>query len=308
VTFPAFALPEALVPGDVVRVVAPSGPFAPADLWPGLAWLRTRYRVVVSPGVLAREGYLAGADTRRRDELALALADPEAKAIVVARGGYGALRILAGLPWEELRRRPRWIVGFSDVTALHAMAWNHAVASVHGPNVTGLGRAQASPAVRASWLAALERPRASRRWRGLSVVRSGRARGVLVGGNLSLLYAMAAAGCLIVPKGAIVALEDVNEAPYRIDRMLTALAVGGHLAHASALVFGGLDRASPGPDGWTAGDVVVRLASSLGIPVLTGAPFGHGAHNEAFVLGLEAEVEGDEMVLSCGAGEAGCSA
>lgn len=302
-----FTFPEALRPGDVIRVVAPSGPLDPAELWRGLAWLRARYRVHVSPGVLARDGYLAGDDARRRGELAAALCDREAKAVVVARGGYGALRILEDLPWGELRKRAKWIVGFSDVTVLHAMAWSHGVASVHGPNVTGLG-VHASPPVRAAWLAAVERPAAPRRWPGLRVVRGGSASGVLVGGNLSLLYAMAAAGRLVIPDGAVLAVEDVNEAPYRVDRMLTSLLLGGHLACASALVFGGLDRAAPGPDGRSADEVVDRLGRALDIPVLAGAPFGHRPHNESFVIGARARVAGDEVSLSCGEEAAECSA
>jgi muramoyltetrapeptide carboxypeptidase len=302
-----FDAPPALSPGDLVCVVAPSGPFAPSHLWPGLAWLRTRYRIRISAGVLARDGYFAGPDDRRRAELHGAMCDPEVKAIVVARGGYGATRVLANLPWQQLRERPKWIVGFSDVTALHAMAWSRSLASIHGPNVTGLGP-EASPAVRASWLAALERPRAPRTWRGLRVVRGGTAGGPLVGGNLSLLCAMAAGGQLVVPRGAVLAIEDVNEAPYRIDRMLASLQLGGYLQGASALVFGGLDGATPGPDGWTTDEVIDRLARSLTVPVLAGAPFGHRPHNEAFVLGAEARVAGDAISISFGGGEAECSA
>jgi muramoyltetrapeptide carboxypeptidase len=302
-----FAVPPPLRPGDLIRVVAPSGPFAPADLWPGLAWLRTRYRVHFSPGILAREGYLAGADERRRDELSAAMIDGEAKAIVVARGGYGAMRILGGLPWDALEERPKWLVGFSDVTALHAVAWSRSLASVHAPNATGLGLST-PPAVRESWLAALERPRAARVWRGLRVVRAGRATGVLVGGNLTLLCAMAAAGRLVVPSGSILAMEDVNEAPYRIDRMLTSLLLGGYFARASALVFGGMDASTPGLDGWRVEQVLDRIAGSLAVPVLAGAPFGHQAHNEAFILGAQAEIAGDALMISSGGAAAECSA
>jgi muramoyltetrapeptide carboxypeptidase len=176
------------------------------------------------------------------------------------------------------------------VTALHACAWTAGVASVHAPNVTGLGR-DASPAARATWLACLERPAAPREWTGLRVVRRGEARGVLVGGNLSLLHALAAAGRLRVPDGAVLALEDVTEAPYRVDRMLTSLRLGGHLQRASAFVLGGFDRCPPGPDGRTVDDVLAERLSDLGVPVLAGAPFGHGAHNEAFVMGREVAVE-----------------
>jgi muramoyltetrapeptide carboxypeptidase len=289
-----FAIPPPLVPGDTVVVVAPSGPFPHDELWRGLAWLGMRYRVRMAPGVFARDGYLAGSDARRRAELEAAFADPEAKAIVAVRGGYGALRVAHDLDWGALARRPRWIVGFSDVTVLHAMAWREGVASIHGPNVMGLGW-PASSIVRAAWIAALERPTSLRAWDGLRVLHGGRATGPLVGGNLAMVHAMAAAGRLVIPQGAVLALEDVTEAPYRVDRMLTSLALGGHLARASAIVFGGFDRCPPGVDGRTVDEVLEERTRALGIPVLAHGPFGHGAHNEAFVLGLPAVVEGDAV-------------
>jgi muramoyltetrapeptide carboxypeptidase len=291
------SIPPALAPGDVVVVVAPSSPFPHGDLWRGLAWLRARYRIRISPGALERDGYLAGGDGRRLVELDRALADPEAKAVIAARGGYGALRIADDVSWGELVRRPRWLVGFSDVTALHAMAWRAGVASVHGPNVTGLGVAT-SPVVRAAWLASLERPTAPRVWRGLRVIHGGQAKGPLLGGNLAMVHAMAAAGRLALPAGTVLALEDVTEAPYRVDRMLTSLLVGGHLARASAIVFGGFDRCDPGRDGRTLDEVLEERTRALGVPVLARAPFGHGAHNEAFVLGMPALVRDDEVHLA----------
>jgi muramoyltetrapeptide carboxypeptidase len=290
------AMPPPLAPGDRVAVVAPSSPFPREELMRGLAWLRQRYHLQMEPGILARDGFLAGSDARRRDELARAMGDPEVKAIVAARGGYGAIRLVDGLPWDELVRHPKWIVGFSDVTVLHAMAWRAGVASVHAPNVTGLGR-DATPATRARWLASLERPRTLSSWRGLRVLRSGTARGLVVGGNLSLVHAMAAAGRLVLPEGAILALEDVTESPYRLDRMLTSLRLGGHFERASALVFGGFDRCSPGADGRTAGEVLEERTRDLGVPVLAGAPFGHGLHNDAFVLGSPAHIEQGALIF-----------
>jgi muramoyltetrapeptide carboxypeptidase len=290
------ALPPPLAPGDVVAVVAPSSPFPREELLRGLAWLRQRYRLRAGSGLLTRDGFLAGSDARRAGELARAMCDPDVKAIVAARGGYGAMRVLDALPWGELARRPKWLVGFSDVTALHVAAWNAGLASVHAPNVTGLG-GDVRPALRAAWLAALERPSAPRAWRGLRVVHAGRGAGPIVGGNLALLHAMAAAGRLAVPEGAVLALEDVTEAPYRVDRMLTSLRLGGHLARASAVVLGGFDRCTAGPDGRTVDDVLRERTQGLGVPVLAGAPFGHGAANEAFVLGSPVRVEGDAALF-----------
>jgi muramoyltetrapeptide carboxypeptidase len=218
--------------------------------------------------------------------------DDDVKAIVAARGGYGALRLIDELPWSRFADKPKWIVGFSDITALHAIAWRIGVASVHGPNVTGLAR---DPAARSSWLAALERPTSSRAWTRLSVRETGAAHGLLVGGNLSLLHAMAAAGRLTIPDGAVLALEDVSEAPYRLDRMLTSLRLGGHLGRVSGIVLGGFDACDPRPDGRTAEEVLDAFARLLGVPVLAGAPFGHGPRNEAFVLGADVRIAGDAV-------------
>lgn len=284
----AFALPPPLRPGDRVAVVAPASPFPRLELWRGLGWLRQRYTVTMRAGALERAGYLAGSDERRAAELAAALADPSIRAIIAARGGYGVTRVAPSLPWAELARAPKWIVGFSDVTALHAEAARVGVASVHAPNVTGLGRAD--PWDRACFMASLERPDHARAWP-LAPVVSGRARGVVVGGNLALLVAQAAAGRLAIPEGAIVAIEDVTERPYRVDRMLTSLAP--HLARASGLVFGSFTDCDPGPDGVRVEEVLRERARAFGLPTAMEAPFGHGARNESFILGRAANLEVD---------------
>jgi len=289
-------MPAALVPGELAHVVAPSGPCLGGALWQGLAWARTRYRIRMSNGVLSQEAYLAGSDSRRLAELRQGMIDPGSKAILAARGGYGALRILSDLAWREFERRPKWIVGYSDITVLHSMAWRLGVASIHGPNVTGLGYI-AHPLVRASWIASLERPGAQRRWRGLRTLHAGEASGIIVGGNLSLLHSLAAAGRLWIPSGAVLALEDVSEPPYRIDRMLTSLLLGGYLDRASAIVLGDFERCTATSDGLSVWEVFEQRTRTLGIPVVAGAPFGHGARNEAFVLGVLAVVRGDEVRL-----------
>jgi muramoyltetrapeptide carboxypeptidase len=290
-----FTFPPPLAPGARIHVVAPSSPFPEVEFFRGLAWLRDRYAIVLRQAVLSRKGYLAGDDGTRLRPIAEAMEDPDARAIVVARGGYGATRLADRLPWETFARDPKWFVGFSDVTALHAEATARRIASVHAPNVTGLGAAL--PWTRGAWLRALERPRAPVTWRDLRVVRGGRAEGVLVGGNLALVHAMAAAGRWDPPPGAILAVEDVTEKPYRIDRMLTSLRVGGHMARLSAIVFGDFAQCDPGPDGVTAEEVLVERTADLGIPILLGAPFGHGARNDAFALGARARVGGSVVVV-----------
>ncbi len=295
--------PDPLRPGDVVAVVAPSSPFGREEFDRGVAWLSERYDVRCDEGVFSRTGYLAGSDGRRAAELAQAMGDQSVRAILVARGGYGAMRLLDALPWKLWAERPSWIVGFSDATALHASAWARGVASIHGPNVTGLGRDDAGLAsLRDAFRAALESPNVPRTWQGLSVVHRavGSATGAILGGNLALLEAMAAAGRLIIPDGAVLALEDVTERPYRVDRMLTSLRLGGHLARLSAIVFGDFEKCDPGPDGVRIEEVLAERTLDLGIPVLVGAPFGHATRNEAFVLGGLVRVENGTLVRFSG--------
>lgn len=292
----AFTLPSPLGPGDTIAVVAPSSPYSRDELWRGLAWLRARYRIRMSPSALARDGFLAGDDASRTRDFAEAMLHDEVKAIVAIRGGYGAMRIVECLPWTRFAGRPKWIVGFSDITAIHAAAWRAGVSSVHGPHVTSLARF-GSPRVRAAWLRAVERPGAGHRWRPSRVLHAGSAAGQVVGGNLAVIHALAAAGRLEIPRGSVLALEDVAESPYRIDRMLTSLLLGGHLAKAAAVVFGEFDRCKTGPDGRSVEDVLEERTRSLRIPVVAGAPFGHGDSNEAFVLGARVRVEDGEVIF-----------
>lgn len=291
--------PPPLRPGSLVAIVAPASGFDREELFRGLAWLSTRYRLRIDARIFARAGYLAGTDDLRADVLGRAMLDPAVEAIVCARGGYGAMRILDSLPWDAFAASPKHLVGFSDITALHLVASGHGTVTIHGPNVTGLGRS-ISASERLSLIACLE-GMAPAPWSGLEILRrvpgASPVRGPVVGGNLALVEAMAAGGRLVVPRGGIVVLEDVTERPYRMDRMLTALALGRHLAHAGAVVFGEFTRCGPGPDGITASAVLRDFASTMPIPVVARAPFGHGTVNHAFRHGAVATLRGDTLTF-----------
>jgi muramoyltetrapeptide carboxypeptidase len=282
-------LPPALEPGDAVAVIAPASPFEHVLAWRGLGWLAERYDVRFDRGLFARRGYLAGDDGRRRAELERALSSPEVKAIIAVRGGYGASRFVHTIDFEAFARTPKWIVGFSDVTALHVEAARVGVASLHAPHVTALGRSDA--ATRAAFVDALERPSARPPLLGLETIVAGAHRGPIVGGNLALLHACAAAGRLAIPRGAILFLEDVTERPYRIDRMLTTLAVGGHFDGVGAFALGEFVQCDPGPDRITVAAVLADRLGALGVPVVAGLPVGHGLRNEPLVFGLDATLD-----------------
>ncbi len=285
--------PKALRPGDTIAVVAPSGPFPLEAIgWRGLAFLSERYRLRFDRRALfARRGYLAGSDDARREALVAALADPDVAAILAARGGYGANRTTRGLDFGSLRARPRWLIGFSDVTVLHVEAARAGVASIHANNLTAVGPCDRR--ARASLVETLENPTRTRTFEGLRSVLPGVAEGPLWGGNLAMLHACAAAGRLAVPDGAIVFFEDVTEMPYRVDRMLTTLALGGHFDGAAGFLVGDFTQCDPGPDGVTVADVVRECLAPFGVPVVSDAPIGHGARNEPVILGAPTLIAAD---------------
>jgi muramoyltetrapeptide carboxypeptidase len=287
-----------LGPGSIVRVVAPASPFETPLVWRALGWLSERYRVRFDRGIFTRSGYLCGDDARRARELGAALAEPDVAAIFCTRGGYGISRFAHELDWSLLRSAPRWIVGFSDVTALHVEAARQGVASLHASNLSGLGRGDA--ALRNALVETLEHPHETRSFEGLTTLVAGEASGTLFGGNLTLLHACAAAGRLALPERCILLLEDVSERPYRIDRMLTTLIVGKHLDAVSGVVLGEFDRCTAGPDGVTTDDVLAERLALLRVPIAAGLPVGHGRHNHPLVLGtpasLVAEPSGAQLI------------
>ena len=287
---PSSVIPAPLQPGSRVRVIAPSGPFDRTLVLRGIGFLGQRYRVEFDWSIFDRAGFLAGSDTRRLEELNLALSDPSLSAIVAARGGYGLTRIAHLAEFGAFARHPKWIVGFSDVTALHVEASTLGIASMHGPNAAALGRSDAWTQQR--FLQALEAPQSPRRFDGLTSLRGGRASGVLAGGNLSLLFTCQAARRLLLPAGAILVIEDVTESSYRVDRMLSALLASGALDRISGVVVGDFTDC-PDAHRVSVPSVLEERLSVLGVPVLSGLRFGHARFNEFVPLGAFAELDAD---------------
>jgi muramoyltetrapeptide carboxypeptidase len=282
-------IPAPLQRGSRVRVIAPSSPFDRTLVLRGMGWLGERYRVEFDWSMFERTGFLAGSDARRLDELDRALSDPTLGAIVAARGGYGLTRIAHLADYGALLRHPKWIVGFSDITALHVEALAVGVASLHGPNAAGLGRSDAW--TRERFVRALEAPTTPVVYGGLEALRPGRATGVLAGGNLSLLFACQASRRLHLPPSTILVLEDVTEASYRVDRMLSALLASGALDGVSAVVVGDFTDCPDGPHRVPLQSVLSERLGTLGVPVLTGLRFGHERWNEFVQLGAHAELD-----------------
>jgi len=285
--------PPRLRPGDVVRVIAPSGPVPREAFEAGLAVLSARYRVLYDDGVFARQGYLAGSDDRRLAELVAALADAESGAIFMARGGYGLMRILPFLDPAALAARPRPLVGFSDGTALLGFAARACLTAVHGPVLTQLGNLSGDD--QRALFRVLEEPGPGPLLGGLDELMPGRARGRLLGGNLEVFSRLVGTPYLPDVDGAILFFEDLSERPYRVDRLITYLDLAGVFGRASGVIIGDFSSCRE-PEATRAGsptaeEVLVERLGRLAIPVVLGGAFGHGTRNVALPYGAACELD-----------------
>ncbi|GAA3151814.1 LD-carboxypeptidase [Planomonospora alba] len=279
-----------------MAVVAPSGPVDPALLARGTAVLEgLGLKAVTGAHVLDRDRYLAGSDADRAADLQRAWCDPAVAAVLCARGGYGAMRILDLLDWEAMRAAgPKLLLGSSDVTALHrAVAVRLGTASWFGPMAACAvlaGPGGPEPRTLAHLTAALfgDAPPVT----GDRVIAGGTAAGPITGGNLSLLAALCGTPYRLRAEGAIVLLEDVGEAPYRIDRMLTQLLRSGALDGAAGFALGS----------WTGcGDpfpVLEERLAPLGVPVIAGLPVGHGTPQLSVPMGALGGIDAESCSLT----------
>jgi muramoyltetrapeptide carboxypeptidase len=263
--------------------------------------LSARYQLRYDPAQLFRAtGFTAGPDQVRLTELQLALRDPEARAVIMGRGGYGLLRILARIEPELLRSQNKPIVGFSDGTLLLAQAARAGVASIHGPVVTQLGRLDNDH--RDALFAALEQPDGRTLLSNLEPLSQGRAAGPLLGGNLEVFSRLLGTPYLPDLQGAILFFEEVGKRPYRIDRLLTQLELAGVFQAVAGVVAGELIRceepAPSSPASPSASEVLRERLGRLRIPVVLGAPIGHGARNWALPYGTRVELDAQAGTLS----------
>jgi muramoyltetrapeptide carboxypeptidase len=289
--------PGRLQPGDKVRIIAPSGPVPREAFARGAEILGRRYRLAYDEGLFAREGYLAGSDERRVEELRTALADGEARAIVMARGGYGLARILSFLDPALLQRRapgsPVPLVGFSDGTALLAWASWAGVSAIHGPVVTQLPAL--STIDHECLFQALEDPGPRVLLAELAPLVPGRVQGPLYGGNLEVFSRLVGTPYLPDLAGAILFIEDLGERPYRVDRLITHLDGAGVFSAVSGVVVGTfagcLEPEATRAGSPTVEEVLEERLGRLAIPVVLGAPVGHGNRNVALPYGTQVELD-----------------
>jgi muramoyltetrapeptide carboxypeptidase len=290
--------PRALERGDLVGVAAPSGPVVEERLRRGVAELeRLGFAVRVAEGVLERKGFTAGTVESRLRQLHELFADPGVAAIVCARGGAGAVQLLPHIDRDLLRQNPKPLLGYSDITCLHLELERLGLTSLHGPMVAReLADGETAYDLASLWhaLTGEGEPYASNPDDLVSLA-GGSGVGVLRGGCLSLLAA--AAGTPWALSGAdeptILFLEDVDEKPYRVDRMLRQLRESGALRGVTGVVFGDMKGCAPGfHEDYTLEEVLLEALRGLDVPVALGLSSGHTAHPSVTLpLGVRARLE-----------------
>jgi muramoyltetrapeptide carboxypeptidase len=286
--------PEFLQPSDVVRAIAPSGVLRDKEKFEqGInIWRQRGYQVIISPQCDDTCGYLAGTDQQRSEALKEAWNDPHCKAIIAARGGYGCTRLLENWRWEDLDLSfPKWVIGFSDVTALLWSLFQQGIASIHGPVLTTISSEPDWSIERL--FAILEGrpipPLQGKGWGG------GKATGILLPGNLTVATHLLQTPLQPSLEGVILALEEVGEVPYRIDRLLTQWRMLGLLQQVKAIALGRFSNCEAPIDipSWTVQEVLGDRLADLNIPIVTDLRFGHLGENACLVVGQRVELDGN---------------
>ena len=292
-------LPPPLKDGSRVALVAPSGPLKDeSDLEKALENTRSMgWAPVVGAHVLERDGYLAGVDESRRSDLNRFAEDPSIDAIWCIRGGYGASRLLNGLDYTAWRDRPRALIGYSDVTALHASIGPRAeIVTFHGPTA----RSTLTDFTRSSLCRAVTDGAVTLSDPNILTLRGGTAHGRLAGGNLAVLTALC--GTPFAPRldGAILVLEDVNEAVYRLDRMLTQLRLSGALDRVAGIAFGQFTEIPEDQSGEARSldDLLAEVSEQCGVPSVARIPLGHIDDQWTLPLGRSAVLDADAKTIT----------
>jgi muramoyltetrapeptide carboxypeptidase len=305
--------PRGLKPGDTIMIVAPAGELNEPRVRGAKQALETLgFKVVLPENLFRARGYLAGTDAERAAELMAAFTDPQVDAVFPGTGGYGTMRMMDLLDYDAIRANPKVFIGFSDITGLHmALAAKANLVTFHSPNPEwGLGSDTGLPEFSAKYfwrnlLASENRGEAGFSYAApaddpVRAMRPGVGRGRLCGGNLSLVSALVGTPYELDTRGKVLFLEDVNEAPYRVDRMLAQMKLAGQLDGLAGVVLGKFRDCDPDED-----DQSLRLADVFNdyfadapYPVIANFPAGHVTRNATLPFGCEAEIDGTAATLT----------
>ena len=280
--------PPKLKPGDKVSIISPASKIDRQIAERGAELLRQQgFRVEIGFHAFDKENMFAGSDFARADDMQKALNDKSIKAIFFTRGGYGSLRTHLRLNWSSFFKKPKWLIGFSDITVFHAYLSRHNIASVHGVMTAWF---EQDDVLTDSFLRMVELLRGEKPDCNIlphELNRNGLASGILTGGNLSIILSLRGTPLDISPKGKILFIEDIDEHHYHLDRMMQNLKAGGILEQLSGLVAGYFTGIKDGdtPFGKTAYQIIKDAVASYHYPVAFGMQAGHELPNFPLLFG-----------------------
>ncbi|MCF8361283.1 MAG: LD-carboxypeptidase [Prolixibacteraceae bacterium] len=285
--------PENLKHGDTVGIVSPASKIDEKHIKSAVAQLEAHgYNVVVGTYAAGQHHTFAGTDKQRASDLQKMLDDLEIKAILCSRGGYGTLRTLQHVSWDGFKKNPKWVVGFSDITALHSSLHNMGYASIHGVMTayfTNEGKTSKSLQTLMNALTGIPN---NYTFAHSKYNVTGEASGVVVGGNLSVLLSLRGTPSDIDTRGKILFIEDLAEYLYHIDRIMMNLKTGGMLSGLKGLIVGGFAglKDNDTPFGMSYEEIILDAVRAYNFPVAFNFPAGHQPENHAIKMGCEAKL------------------
>ena len=284
-------IPPYLKKGDTIAIVATARKNIEDNLKPAISWLHNwGLEVVIGKTIGLDHNQLAGTDEERAADFQAQLDNPNIKAIWCVRGGYGTVRMIDLLDWTKFKQSPKWVIGFSDVTVLHSHLNNLGFASIHGiMPVSSKATEEAKESLRKSLFGEHLEYTVPHD----PMNRLGKAKGELVGGNLSILYSLLGSPSAVNYDAKILFIEDLDEYLYHIDRMMMNLKRNGCLESLKGIIVGGMTKMHDNeiPWGKDANQIIDDVTKKYNIPIIYNFPAGHSADNHALIIGKQVSIE-----------------
>ncbi|MBK5284465.1 MAG: LD-carboxypeptidase [Bacteroidia bacterium] len=293
--------PDNLQSGDTICIISTARKISPDEIQPAVDLLTSwGLNVVFGKNLFHQQNQFAGSDEERNSDFQNALDDKNIKAVLFARGGYGTVRIIDSINWKSFNQKPKWLIGFSDITVIHShVLKNCGAETLHAPMALNFKKASTESLDALKKILFGENVSYQIPENILSDFnRHGKAKGILTGGNLSILYALNGTPSDIDYSGKILFIEDIDEYLYHIDRMMLTLKRSGNLKSLAGLIVGGMTdmRDNMVPFGKSAEEIICEAVAEYRYPVCFGFPAGHFRDNRTLIFGREAELIATEEI------------
>lgn len=281
-------IPQPLQPGDKIAIVSPAGIVNPDFVYSAIQVLSNEgWQPYIGQHALEQQGSFSGSIDDRFEDLKNAFLDPETRAILCSRGGYGAVHLLERLSAIPLKQDPKWLIGFSDISALHALMVSKGIASIHAPMAKHLAQENGTDSNSYQLFEILRGWRPKYQWDSHPLNRCGNTSGKLIGGNLAVLQALINTPYDVFKKGIILFIEDIGEPIYKVQRMLYQLRLSGILQSLKGLIVGQFTNYHPDANFPDMETMISEIIAPYNYPVAFNAPIGHVNNNTPLIIGSE---------------------